>query len=77
MRRGQGTISELDSQEVDGRYGTHTVKIVREDQPDLLCLDDSGMKSFPPKGAEALLEIIVRRHRNRLTLMRSNRPIEE
>jgi DNA replication protein DnaC len=35
------------------------------------------MKSFPPKGAESLLEIIVRRHRNRSTLMTSNRPIEE
>lgn len=46
-------------------------------KPDLLCLDDFGMKSFPPKGAEALLEIIVRRHRNRSTLMTSNRPIEE
>ncbi len=34
-------------------------------KPDLLCLDDSGMKSFPPKRAEAFLEIIVRRHRNR------------
>lgn len=46
-------------------------------KPDLLCLDDFGMKSFPPKGAEALLEIVVRRHRNRSTLMTSNRPIEE
>ncbi len=46
-------------------------------KPDLLCLDDFGMKSFPAKGAEALLEIIVRRHRNRSTLMTSNRPIEE
>ncbi|MBL9138307.1 MAG: IS21-like element helper ATPase IstB [Verrucomicrobiales bacterium] len=46
-------------------------------KPDLLCLDDFGMKSFPSKGAESLLEIIVRRHRNRSTLMTSNRPIEE
>jgi hypothetical protein len=35
-RLGQGTISDLDSQEVDGQYGTHTVKVVREDQTDLL-----------------------------------------
>ncbi|HLU91514.1 MAG TPA: IS21-like element helper ATPase IstB [Pedomonas sp.] len=46
-------------------------------KPDLLCLDDFGMKRFPANGGESLLEIILRRHRNRSTLMTSNRPIEE
>lgn len=46
-------------------------------KPDLLCIDDFGMKHFPAKRAESLLEIIVRRHQNRATLMTSNRPIEE
>ena len=46
-------------------------------KPDLLAIDDFGMKHFPPKSAETLLEIIVRRHQNRSTLMTSNRPIEE
>jgi len=46
-------------------------------KPDLLCIDDFGMKHFPPKSAESLLELIVRRHQNRSTLMTSNRPIEE
>lgn len=46
-------------------------------KPDLLCIDDFGMKYFPPKSAETLLELIVRRHQNRSTLMTSNRPIEE
>ena len=46
-------------------------------KPDLLCIDDFGMKHFPPKSAESLLEIIVRRHQNRSTLLTSNRPIEE
>lgn len=46
-------------------------------KPDLLCIDDFGMKHFPPKSAEILLELIVRRHQNRSTLMTSNRPIEE
>ncbi len=46
-------------------------------KPDLLCIDDFGMKHFPAKSAESLLEIIVRRHQNRSTLMTSNRPIEE
>jgi DNA replication protein DnaC len=46
-------------------------------KPDLLCIDDFGMKHFPPKSAESLLELIVRRHQNRSTLMTSNRPIED
>jgi DNA replication protein DnaC len=46
-------------------------------KPDLLCIDDFGMKHFPPKSAESLLELIVRRHQNRSTLLTSNRPIEE
>ena len=46
-------------------------------KPDLLAIDDFGMKHFPAKSAEILLEIIVRRHQNRSTLMTSNRPIEE
>lgn len=46
-------------------------------KPDLLCIDDFGMKHFPPKSAEWLLEIVVRRHQQRSTLMTSNRPIEE
>src|SRR5256886_17101838 len=46
-------------------------------KPDLLCVDDFGMKHFPAKSAESLLEIVVRRHQNRSTLMTSNRPIEE
>ena len=46
-------------------------------KPDLLCIDDFGMKHFPPKSAETLLELIVRRHQNHSTLMTSNRPIEE
>src|ERR1051326_3988462 len=41
-------------------------------KPDLLCIDDFGMKHFPPKSAEALLELIVRRHQNRSTLDRTS-----
>ena len=46
-------------------------------KPELLCIDDFGMKHFPPKSADTLLELIVRRHQNRSTLLTSNRPIEE
>jgi DNA replication protein DnaC len=51
--------------------------LVKYLKPDLVCIDDFGMKHFPPKSAEVLLELVVRRHQNRSTLLTSNRPIEE
>jgi DNA replication protein DnaC len=51
--------------------------LVKYLKPDLICIDDFGMKHFPPKSAEILLELVVRRHQNRSTLLTSNRPIEE
>jgi DNA replication protein DnaC len=51
--------------------------LVKYLKPDLVCIDDFGMKHFPPKSAETLLEMVVRRHQNRSTLLTSNRPIEE
>jgi len=36
-----------------------------------------GMKQLPGRGGECLLEIILRRHENRSTLMTSNRPLED
>src|SRR4051812_39031393 len=46
-------------------------------KPDLLIIDDMGLKTLPAKAGEILLEIILRRYENRSTLMTSNRPIEE
>jgi DNA replication protein DnaC len=46
-------------------------------KPDLLIIDDMGLKSLPAKAGEILLEIVLRRYENRSTLMTSNRPIEE
>lgn len=46
-------------------------------KPDLLIIDDMGLKVLPPKSGEVLLEIVMRRYENRSTLMTSNRPIEE
>src|SRR6185295_7928957 len=46
-------------------------------KPELLLIDDMGLKVLPPKSGEILLEIILRRYENRSTLMTSNRPIEE
>lgn len=46
-------------------------------KPDLLLIDDMGLKILPSKSGEALLEIVLRRYETRSTLMTSNRPIEE
>lgn len=46
-------------------------------KPDLLIIDDMGMKQLPRRSGECLLEIIMRRHENRATMMTSNRPLED
>jgi DNA replication protein DnaC len=46
-------------------------------KPDLLIVDDMGIKVLPPKSGEVLLEIVMRRYETRSTMMTSNRPIEE
>jgi len=46
-------------------------------RPDLLIIDDMGLKQLPKKSGEYLFEIIMRRYENRSTIMTSNRPIEE
>jgi len=46
-------------------------------KPELLLIDDMGMRALPKNSAEYLLEIIMRRHENRSTIMTSNRPLEE
>jgi len=46
-------------------------------KPDLLIIDDMGLKAVPERGVEILLEIIMRRYEMRSTIMTSNRPLEE
>lgn len=46
-------------------------------RPDLLIIDDMGMKSLPKKSGEYLFEVVMRRHELRSTIMTSNRPIED
>ena len=46
-------------------------------KPDLLIIDDMGLKSLPERSGELLLEIILRRHEVRSTIMTSNRPVDE
>ncbi len=45
--------------------------------PELLIIDDMGIKQLPAKAGEYLFEVILRRHEKRSTIMTSNRPIEE
>ena len=46
-------------------------------RPDLLIIDDMGLKYLPRKSGEYLFEVIMRRYELRSTIMTSNRPIEE
>ena len=46
-------------------------------KPDLLIIDDMGLKQLPKKAGEYLFEIIMRRYEVRSTMMTSNRPIED
>ncbi len=46
-------------------------------KPDLLIIDDMGMKQLPKRSGEYLFEVIMRRYETRSTLMTSNRPLED
>jgi DNA replication protein DnaC len=46
-------------------------------KPDLVIIDDMGLKALPRSSGEYLLEVIVRRYENRSTIMTSNRPLED
>src|SRR2546427_899131 len=46
-------------------------------KPDLLIIDDMGLKQLPKNSGEYLLEVVMRRYENRATIMTSNRPLEE
>jgi len=46
-------------------------------KPDLLIIDDMGMKHLPKRSGEYLFEVIMRRYETRSTMMTSNRPLED
>ena len=46
-------------------------------KPDLLIIDDMGMKQLPRNSGEYLFEVIMRRYEVRSTIMTSNRPLED
>ena len=46
-------------------------------KPDLLLIDDMGMKQLPKRSGEYLFEVVMRRYETRSTMMTSNRPLED
>ncbi|NOY75201.1 MAG: ATP-binding protein [Kiritimatiellaeota bacterium] len=46
-------------------------------KPDLLIIDDMGLKQLPKRAGEHLFEVVMRRYEIRSTMMTSNRPVEE
>ena len=46
-------------------------------KPDLLILDELGMKALPVQATDLLLEVIHRRYQRSSTLIATNRPIED
>jgi DNA replication protein DnaC len=46
-------------------------------KPELLIIDDMGMKHLPKQAGEILFEVIMRRYEVRSTMMTSNRPLED
>ena len=61
----------------DDVLGQDDKMLTRYLKPDLLIIDDMGMKQLPKRSGEYLFEIIMRRHEKRSTMMTSNRPLED
>jgi DNA replication protein DnaC len=61
----------------DEAVGEDNKVLARYLKPDLLLIDDMGMKQLPKRSGEYLFEIIRRRYETRSTIMTSNRPLED
>src|SRR6516162_6209797 len=61
----------------DEALGSEEKILARYLKPDLLIIDDMGMKQLPKRSGEYLFEIIMRRYETRSTMMTSNRPLED
>jgi DNA replication protein DnaC len=55
----------------------HDRVISRYLKPDLLIIDDFGMKQLAKRSGEFLFEIVMRRYETRSTMMTTNRPLED
>jgi DNA replication protein DnaC len=61
----------------DEAFAGYDKVLTRYLKPDLLIIDDFGMKQLPKRSGEYLFEIIMRRYETRSTVMTSNRPLED
>jgi DNA replication protein DnaC len=61
----------------DEALGGEEKILARYLKPDLLLIDDMGMKQLPKRSGEYLFEIVMRRHETRSTVMTSTRPLED
>jgi DNA replication protein DnaC len=61
----------------DEALGSEEKVLAKYLKPDLLIIDDMGMKQLPKRSGEYLFEVIMRRYETRSTLMTSNRPLED
>ena len=61
----------------DEALGGEDKVLARYLKPDLLLIDDMGMKQLPKRSGEYLFEIIMRRYETRSTVLTSNRPLED
>ena len=61
----------------DEALGSEEKVLAKYLKPDLLIVDDMGMKQLPKRSGEYLFEIIMRRYEIRSTMMTSNRPLED
>ncbi|MFQ5482752.1 MAG: IS21-like element helper ATPase IstB [Nitrospinaceae bacterium] len=67
-------VGDLNQAEILGE----SAKVLRKYlKPDLLIIDDMGLKKLPKNSGEHLFEIIMRRYELRSTIMTSNRPLED
>jgi DNA replication protein DnaC len=68
------TVGEL----IQAEALNETDKVMRRYlRPDLLIIDDMGLKKLPKQSGEYLFEVIMRRYELRSTIMTSNRPLDE
>lgn len=61
----------------DEAFANQDKVLMRYIKPDLLIIDDMGMKQLPKRSGEYVFEIILRRYETRSTIMTSNRPLED
>jgi len=61
----------------DEAFEGHDKVMAKYLKPDLLILDDMGIKHLPKRSGEYLFEIVMRRHELKSTMMTSNRPLED